>query len=89
MGKRKDLTQADRILRHLMKRGAITTWLAIRDYGITRLSAKIYELRARGYEINCDWEFSKNRYGEPVHFKKYYLENKCQKTFWEKLKDLV
>ena len=89
MGKRKDLTQADRILRHLMKRGAITTWLAIRDYGITRLSAKIYELRARGYEISCDWEFSKNRYGEPVHFKKYYLENRCQKTFWEKLKDLV
>ena len=89
MGKLKKLTQADRILRHLERYGAITTWLAIRDYGITRLSAKIYELKARGYEIKWEWQFSKNRYREPVHYKKYYLETKCQKTFWDRLRELV
>ena len=45
MGKNKELTQEDRVLRHLKQIGHITSWEAIKEYGITRLSAKIYNLR--------------------------------------------
>lgn len=69
----KKLTQADRVLRHLKDNGSITSWEAIQQYGITRLSAKIYDLKHEGYVINSEYETAKNRYGENVSFKRYIL----------------
>ena len=67
-------TQNDRILRHLKDYGTITTWEAIQEYGVTRLSARIKDLKDLGYGINSEWLSSKNRYGEKVSYKKYILE---------------
>ena len=39
------LTQINWVLQHLLKHGSITSYEAFKLYGITRLSAKIYDLR--------------------------------------------
>ena len=44
-------TQENQILNHLKKHKFITSWEAIQEYRITRLSARIYELRERGHNI--------------------------------------
>lgn len=80
MGKRKEITQDERVLRHLNDFGSITSWQAIEEYGITRLSACIYRLRRDGYEINNELKFSKNRYGEPVHFVKYKINKEKKRN---------
>ena len=71
MGKR---TQADRVLDYIKKFGGITTLDAFRDLGVTRLSARIYELRNRNIEIVSTSLTSKNRYGENCTYAKYSLK---------------
>jgi len=44
-------TQENIILNHLKKHKFITSWEAITQYRITRLSARIFELRERGHQI--------------------------------------
>ena len=84
----KDLTQTDMILMHLKERNGITIWEAIKEYGCTRLSAKIYLLRKRGYNIENEIVYSKNRYGKTVHYVRYVLkENEEKKSFWRNLLD--
>lgn len=66
-------TQADRVLAYIKTFGSITTLEAFRDLGVTRLSARIYELRARNINIESTNVTSKNRYGENCTYAKYYL----------------
>ena len=68
------LTQSQRILRHLQDYGTITTWQAIEDYGITRLSASVFDLKEMGYKISGEVKSGLNRYGEKVSWKEYRLE---------------
>lgn len=69
------MASKDRVLQHLKDFGSITSWEAIREYGITRLSAVIFNLR-KDYIIEDEYIQSVNRYGDNVHFKKYYLRGK-------------
>ena len=64
----------ERILRHLMDFGTITSWEAYRDYGCTRLSQYIYLPKKDGYSFTDENEPFVNRYGEKSHFKRYRLE---------------
>lgn len=66
-------TLKDRVLAHLREHGSITSLEAIKEYGATRLSAIIFELRAEGYDIDTDFETSKNRYGDKVTYARYVL----------------
>lgn len=68
------MTQNDRILRHLRDYGSITSLEAAQEYGILRLSARIYDLRHLGYDVKATRETSKNRYGEPVCYFRYTLD---------------
>lgn len=68
------ITQEDRILQYLRENGSITSWQAIKEFGISRLSARIFNLRKIGYTIENEIICSKNRYGDPVHFVKYILK---------------
>lgn len=70
MGKK---TQAERVLEYIKRFGSITTLEAFRDLGVTRLSARIFELRARGFDIDSTNVTNKNRYGENCTYAKYYL----------------
>lgn len=67
-------TQADRVLEYIKKFGSITTLEAYRDLGVTRLSARIFELRARGLEIDSTNVTSKNRFGERCTYAKYFIK---------------
>lgn len=67
------MTQIEKVLRHLQQFGSITTWEAIQQYGITRLSDKIFRLRKSGVNIESETKFAKNRFGENVHFAEYKL----------------
>ena len=62
-----------RILEHLKKSGSITSMEAFQLFGITRLSARIKELRDKGYDIRTLMIDSVNRYGEDVRYGKYVL----------------
>ena len=72
-GNGKRLTQYDRVLRHLQTKRSITSLQAFRNYGITRLSAIIFNLRRDGYIINNEYVSRKNRYDDTVVFAKYIL----------------
>lgn len=69
-------SQRDDIMRHLMTEGSITAWEAIKEYGSTRLSAIIYELRKKGWNIESEMVTSKNRYGNTVQFARYHFKSK-------------
>ena len=65
----------DRVLRYMNDYGSITTRQAFIDLGCTRLSEYIRQLRLE-YDIADKWIQRKNRYGEKVHFKKYWIVDK-------------
>lgn len=69
------MTQKQRVLRYMQEKGSITSWEAIKEFGATRLSAIIYDLRNRdGIGIISKTETSKNRYGDRVDYARYYLD---------------
>lgn len=63
-----------RILDHLKKHRTLTSMEAFELYGITRLSARIKELREMGYDIVTLMVDDTNRYGEIVRYGKYVLK---------------
>ena len=67
------MSQEQRILEHLKKYGSITTWESFERYGITRLSAKIYNLKKLGCIFDEEIIKKTNRYGKKISFKKYIL----------------
>lgn len=70
------MTKSFLVLRHLQRHGSITSWEAIQEYGATRLSAIIFNLRHSGWDIPDVWEEHTDRYGETVRFKRYILKRK-------------
>ena len=71
-------TARDRVLEHLEKYKTITSWEAIQNYGITRLSEYIRQLRLDGYMIASNWTVTLNRYGDKVRYVIYELKEKEQ-----------
>ena len=70
------MTKTNAVLNHLLEKGSITSWEAIKEYGATRLSAIIYNLRYR-YGLNIiteDVEFT-DRFGSKAKYGKYILIN--------------
>lgn len=60
-------TQNLKILNHL-KHDSITSWEAWEKYHITRLSARIYDLKQLGYDIRSVREENDNS-----HYARYFL----------------
>lgn len=65
-----------RILGHFKKYGTLTSMEAFQTYGITRLAARISELREKGYDIRTVMVESTNRYGETVCFANYVYKGR-------------
>tara|TARA_R110000744_G_scaffold10938_2_gene33647 strand:+ start:569 stop:826 length:258 start_codon:yes stop_codon:yes gene_type:complete len=79
---RKFKNQTEEILWHLQNKGTITTWDAIHNYGATRLSSIIFNLRHRGHTIDSVPLKLTNRYGKPTTIAKYtYVEDFFQSKF--------
>lgn len=68
------MNQKERILRHLETYGDITPMDALRDYGIYRLGARIFELRKEGHAIRKELVSGTNRFGERTAYAKYILD---------------
>jgi hypothetical protein len=64
-------TQAERILTYIDEHGSITPLDAFRDLGITRLAARIHDLRRDGFSICGEMVEDENRFGEKVRFMSY------------------
>ena len=48
------MTQEQQVLKHIERYGKITSMKAFERYGITRLAARIHNLREKGYRIRTD-----------------------------------
>ena len=68
-------TQTGDVLAHLIEHGSITSIEAIQKYGCTRLSAKIFNYRKMGYEIETVRTTVKNRYGNAASVAVYTLKS--------------
>lgn len=68
-----EFSQRNRVLSALEKGERVTSLDAFNKFGITRLSARIYELRERGYNIVGERVKCKNRYDEDISYCSYRL----------------
>ena len=69
------VTKFDQVTQHLVEYKTITSWEAIKLYGATRLSAIIFKLRDRGYQIESISETGLDRNGNVSNFVTYKLHN--------------
>lgn len=76
------ITQRERIIEYMREFGSITSWEAYGDLGITQFATRVKELKEQGYEFRTKWESRKNRYGELVSFKRYFLNDVVDEN-WE------
>ena len=67
-----DTTQ-QRVYDYINQTGSITTLQANKELGETRLSARIFELKHKGVNIEHEWVHVKNRFGEARRVKKYFI----------------
>ena len=69
------MTQCQRVLKYMNDFGSINPQQALFDLGIMRLGARIWDLKRDGHQITRRMVAGKNRYGEPVSYAEYRLEN--------------
>lgn len=68
------MSQAGRIIDYIKRNGSITQLDAMRDLGIMRLGARVFDLKERGYNIQTVMVEDLNRFGEPTRYARYYLK---------------
>lgn len=66
-------SQKNKVFDYLDRFGSITSLEAFENFAITRLGARIYDLRQLGIMIDTVIERGVNRFGEPTKFARYYL----------------
>lgn len=66
-------SQTEDVIKFMKEHGSITSMDAIKNFGATRLSAIIFSLRKRGYDIDTRMEVGKNRYGKTSEYARYVL----------------
>ena len=74
MEQQNKITMKDRILDYIKAFKSITTFEAFTELGCTRLSEYIRQLR-EDYDVKDELLSRVNRYGEKVHFKRYWIED--------------
>lgn len=72
------MKQVEAVLQHLKREGSLTSKEAFELYGITRLSARILELRKLGVAIESVNETVGTRYEKPATIARYRLAAKGQ-----------
>lgn len=65
--------QKQRIINYIRQFGSITDLEASKELGIQQFGARIFDLKKEGYEFTTEWESCKNRFGEKVEYKRYFL----------------
>ena len=71
------MTQNEMLITYLNEHASITTYESYSKLCITRLSARIFEIKHKyGIEFDEEWVTKKNIYGKTCSFKKYILKRK-------------
>ena len=84
MAKWKKMNKTLAVKLHLKKYHKITTWEAIKEYGATRLSAIIYNLRHNyNMEIFSKEIWFRDRYGNNASYVEYILMDEEGKIDYE------
>ena len=73
-------TKTKQVLNHLNQYGTITSWQAIQQYGATRLSAIIFNLKKQGYNIHTITMEDTDRNGNTCQYAKYVLRREDNKN---------
>lgn len=66
-------TQKDMVIDYIVENGSITTLQAFREFGITRLAARIADIEKSGHEVHRERVTHKNRYGKTVTYMRYWF----------------
>lgn len=66
------MTQVQRIIAHIQAHGSIAPMDGF-EMGITRLAARVNDMRRQGIPVVTETVESVNRYGEKVHFARYTI----------------
>jgi hypothetical protein len=69
------MTKTQAVLDWLKTGAGISSMDAIKQFGATRLSAIIFNLRKRGYNIETVMVDGRDRFGNPMRFARYYLRD--------------
>ena len=69
------MTQGEKIIQYMEQYGGITQLDALREFGCMRLASRISDLRRDGIRIKSEMVKAKNRFGEPISFARYSLED--------------
>lgn len=73
--------QERRVVKYSKHFKGITAWEAAKELGVMRLSAVIYNLKAKGYDVKDRWIEDTNRFGEQVRYKKYIIMRSTSSIF--------
>lgn len=68
------MTQCERVLKYMEDFGSINPMQAMKDLGVMRLGARIFDLKKAGHRITRRTVTGRNRYGAPVIYAEYRLE---------------
>ena len=69
------MTKTQAVLEWLQTNASISSMEAIQNFGATRLSAIIFNLRKRGYNIETVMVDGRDRFGNQMRFARYYLRD--------------
>lgn len=72
----KPTTQAGVVLAAL-RIGSLTSMQAFEEFGITRLAARVDELRKAGFSIKTEMMHTTNRLGGHCNYARYHLESEA------------
>ena len=67
------MTKTQAVLDWLKTHASISSMEAIQSFGATRLSAIIFNLRSKGYNIETVMVDGRDRFGNQMKFARYYL----------------
>lgn len=67
-------TQNDMVLEYIRNYGSITQLEAMADLGVSRLAARMSDLKAMGFDVHKTMATSYNRFGKKVSYSKYTID---------------
>lgn len=70
-----NLSQSERVAQYLGEGGKLTTLNAWQELGISRLAARVYDLKCMGYKVKSTQVPVYNRFGEKCMVAEYELES--------------
>lgn len=67
------MNQTDMVISFILENGSITTLQAFEHFGITRLAARISDIKKAGHEVKSEKVTGTNRYGKKVTYNRYWF----------------